>query len=54
MCAILAAVEGWPTGGRCLRDERNGGDSTMTNYELLMIVLTVIGLLIAAFKLNKR
>jgi len=29
-------------------------DNTMTNYELLIIILTVIGLLIATAKLFKR
>jgi len=41
--------------GGALRDNRKPGDDRMTAYELIMVVLTGIGLLIAAYnKLNKR
>jgi len=40
--------------GGALCDDRKPGDDRMSNYELLMIILTVIGLLIATAKLFKR
>jgi hypothetical protein len=40
--------------GSGLRDERNGGDDRMTTYEIIMVVLTGIGLLITAFKANGK